>query len=322
MIEFKLDKNSIRGPVDLRLTIQSGQTAGPEWEYVADHFVDSFDRADGAIKFEITQVGSTQEGSLYVKGFGESCHEPSQEALRQHIINVLRLEDDLESFYQYLQTLPRDPTSNLLAQIKGLRLMRAENLFECLICSLASQNNSVLLWNRSIRLLEKFYGRSVRFEDGTIGRLFPTPESLAKLKPRELNSKTSVGYRAKYFIKAARMVRNGDLDLEHLRKLDFQGARESLLEVLGVGPKVADCFLLYGLGKTEAAPVDVWIDRIARILYFKRKRKVTRKGIGDFLRETYGAYAGYVQLYLFHYARTRRIIRPSKRKSRDPRVYA
>jgi N-glycosylase/DNA lyase len=79
------------------------------------------------------------------------------------------------------------------------------------------------------------------------------------------------------------------------------------MELPGIGPKVADCFLLYGLGKTEAAPVDIWIHRIVRKLYFQGAN-VSAEKVAKFLRERYGPWAGYVQLYLFHYARKTRLV--------------
>jgi len=78
------------------------------------------------------------------------------------------------------------------------------------------------------------------------------------------------------------------------------------MELPGIGPKVADCFLLYGLGKTEAAPVDIWIHRIVRKLYFNGANVSTEK-VARLLRERYGRWAGYVQLYLYHYARKTRL---------------
>jgi N-glycosylase/DNA lyase len=107
-------------------------------------------------------------------------------------------------------------------------------------------------------------------------------------------------------IEAARRVRDGELDLEDLRNQDYEKAKERLMDLPGIGPKVADCFLLYGLGKTEAAPVDIWIHRIVRKLYFHGARVSTEK-VASFLRERYGHWAGYVQLYLFHYARKTRL---------------
>jgi N-glycosylase/DNA lyase len=111
-----------------------------------------------------------------------------------------------------------------------------------------------------------------------------------------------MGYRAKPVVLVSRMIANGELDLTELTKQTYENAVNLLLELPGVGPKVADCFLLYGAGCLEAAPVDVWIHRVVTKLYF-RGRKVSRLKTARFLRERYREWAGYAQLYLFDYAR-------------------
>jgi N-glycosylase/DNA lyase len=102
------------------------------------------------------------------------------------------------------------------------------------------------------------------------------------------------------------MIANNELKLEDFRKCSYEEALEILLQFYGVGPKVADCFLLYGVGRMDAAPVDVWMHRIVTELYFKG-RKVSRVKTASFLRERFGGWAGYAQLYLFDYARRRKL---------------
>jgi N-glycosylase/DNA lyase len=149
----------------------------------------------------------------------------------------------------------------------------------------------------------KHYGRKLDFFDGSSEFLFPQPKTLAKLKPRELRIRTSTGYRAKPVVMVSRMINNGDFDLNKLAGESYENAKEILLELPGVGPKVADCFLLYGVGHLEAAPVDIWIHRIVAKRYF-RGRKVSKMRTAEFLRERFRDWAGYAQLYLFDYART------------------
>ena len=180
--------------------------------------------------------------------------------------------------------------------------MRGTNLYESLVCSILSQNNSARLWNRTARLMMQYYGHKVDFPDGTTSFLFPSAQTLAKLKPRELQARTSMGYRAKAVVQVSRMIAKRELQLEEIARRPYEKAVESLLELPGVGPKVADCFLLYGMGRFEAAPVDVWIHRIVTHLYF-HDGKVSRPKTGKFLRERFGKWAGYAQLYLFDYAR-------------------
>jgi N-glycosylase/DNA lyase len=111
-----------------------------------------------------------------------------------------------------------------------------------------------------------------------------------------------MGYRANPIVNVSRMVVDDDLDLIDLAGRQYEDALDLLLELPGVGPKVADCFLLYGAGQLEAAPVDVWIHRIVSKLYF-RGEKVSRLKTARFLRKRFREWAGYAQLYLFDYAR-------------------
>jgi N-glycosylase/DNA lyase len=239
--------------------------------------------------------------SNIVNAVSPAVSERMADNLRAHLIHVLGLSDDLEAFYQkFSQGI--DPLQSTFPRLRGLRLMRGTNLYESLICSILSQNNSALLWNRTARLLMRLYGSKRDFPDGTTAYLFPKPETLARLRPSELRSRTSMGYRAKPVVQVSRLVAAEKLQLDDLVTRPYDEAIEALLELPGVGPKVADCFMLYGPGRLEAAPVDIWIHRTVTKLYF-RGRKVSRPKTARFLRDRFGDWAGYAQLYLFDFAR-------------------
>jgi N-glycosylase/DNA lyase len=110
-----------------------------------------------------------------------------------------------------------------------------------------------------------------------------------------------VGYRTSYMKKASDIFLN-QLNVNDFFKMDYEEAFETILKVPGVGPKVADCILLYGFGFKEAFPSDVWIKRIISKLYFNGK-DISATKARDFGMDKFGDYAGYAQLYLFHYAR-------------------
>ena len=93
-----------------------------------------------------------------------------------------------------------------------------------------------------------------------------------------------------------------EIDLSDIYRMSYDEAFETILEVPGVGPKVADCILLYGFGFRQAFPSDVWIKRIVSYLYFDGKDIKVEK-VREFGMDEFGDYAGYVQLYMFHYAR-------------------
>ena len=312
---LSLSREHVNGPLDLPETILSAQTSEPEWTRVEGPFTDVEKFGDNAIKYSLTQHGGVDDFTVKVRILSSEFSEGRVNLLMAHLDMVLGLKDNLPSFYRKFAD-ELEPLSATFPRLRGLRLMRGTNLYESLICSILSQNNSARLWNRTARLLMKYYGERVEFPDGSTSHLFPKPEALASLPTRELRVKTSMGYRAKPVVQVSKLIVAGELDLEELRQLSYDEAMETLLMLPGVGPKVADCFMLYGIGRLEAAPVDVWIHRIVSKLYFKRK-KVSRLMTARFLRERYGDWAGYAQLYLFDYARRVGIGAKRRHQSRD-----
>jgi N-glycosylase/DNA lyase len=299
---FKISSSRINGPLNLRETVLSAQTSEPEWVKEAGGlFTDIQELNDVPVKYSLSQEGTVDDFSIIVRYLSSESGDRSRQVLTSHLRRVLGLNDDVCSFYK-THSAKDEPLSSTFAVLRGLRLMRGINLYESLICSILSQNNSAKRWNQIARLLMKYYGKRVCLPDGTSYYLFPRPEEVARSTVRELQSRTAMGYRAKSVLHVSKMVSNDELNLETLRRCDYEESMEMLLQLHGVGPKVADCFLLYGAGKLCAAPVDVWIHRIVTKLYF-RGRKVTRPEAARFLRERFGVWAGYAQLYLFDYAR-------------------
>jgi len=298
---FEIPHGQVNGPLNLVETVLSAQTSEPEWLKEGTSFTDVEVLSGIPVKYSVGQFGDVDAFVLKVQAVASVWDERIVADLKKHLEHILGLKDDLNSFYRKFAD-EDEPLFSTFKKLKGLRLMRGTDLYEALICSILSQNNSVRLWNRTARLMMQFYGPRVIFPDGSSSFLFPEVEALAKLNPRVLRSKTSMGYRAKPVVLVSRMIVNGELDLTELKKQTYENAMNSLLELPGVGPKVADCFLLYGAGRLEAAPVDVWIHRVVSKLYF-RGRKVSRLKTARFLRERYREWAGYAQLYLFDYAR-------------------
>jgi N-glycosylase/DNA lyase len=298
-----ISERSINGPVNLTETLLSGQTAEPEWLREGERFTNVVVLDEIPTKYTLAHRGNADNFALEAQAITDTENPDRKEigrSLTKHLIQVLGLNDDLNSFYR---KFGEDKVLSLtFRNLRGLRLMRGMDLFESLICSILSQNNSVRLWNRSARLMMNQYGKMLNFIDGSHGFLFPEPQVLANLNSRELRSNTAMGYRAKPIVMVSRMILKGELDLNKVANESYADAQKILLELPGVGPKVADCFLLYGARYLEAAPVDVWIHRIVTRLYFRGK-KLSRMKTATFLRERFGEWAGYAQLYLFDYAR-------------------
>jgi N-glycosylase/DNA lyase len=132
---------------------------------------------------------------------------------------------------------------------------------------------------------------------------FPTAARLAQASEAELR-RCKMGFRAPYLRGTAIAVSEGQVDLAGIAALDTEGARAELLRLPGVGRKIADCVLLFAYGRQDAFPVDVWVAKALRALYF-RGRRVHPKRLQAFAQRHFGPHAGYAQQYLFHYMRTR-----------------
>ena len=165
----------------------------------------------------------------------------------------------------------------------GIRILRQEP-WEALCSFIISQNNNIPRIKGILERLCTLLGTEIPG-----GRAFPTAERLSACTAETL-APVRAGFRAKYLIDAARRVSSGALDLERVRTLPLDEARSALQTVLGVGPKVADCALLYGLHRTECFPLDVWMKRAMALL----------PGVSP---QDFGENAGVAQQYIFHYAR-------------------
>jgi len=251
------------------------------------------------VKYEVYQEGPVDKPSLLVILTGsELISIDLKETVHTHLLHILGLKDSLNEFYSKFRD---DIISNAFNCFPGLRVIRASNNFESLICSICSQNTTVSRWNKMIQTIKKFYSEQIILPDGKLFYTFPSPERLANVSVDALAA-CKVGYRARYIVKAAQMVAEGELALNSFSQKCYEDAREVLLTVPGVGPKVADCFLLYGSGFMEAAPVDVWVQRIVQTWYFKG-RNISRENVRKFIQQRSDNWSGYVSLYLFHYAR-------------------
>lgn len=167
----------------------------------------------------------------------------------------------------------------------GIRILRQEP-FEALISFIISQNNNIKRIEGIVKRLCENFGE--KNEAGEYA--FPTAETLAGLSPEEL-SPIRAGFRHRYIIDAAKKVFSGEVNLEGCREKSFEEAKKELMTIVGVGEKVADCVLLYGLHKVNAFPMDVWMKRAMKKLF------------PDVNPESFGEYAGVAQQYIFHYSR-------------------
>lgn len=293
----------IKSPIDLELTQLSGQTSQPPWEE-SDGCYSNVILVNGEpVIFNVKQ----SEKFLDFNFNGEI----SQNEAISRLNYIFDLDFDLSKFYKYLDN--QAELSEMSKFCNGLRLFLAPDPFECVISSICSANNSIKRWTKSISDIKENWGN----EHGSY-YTFPQSCELAKIyldEEDEFNSSDiqdickcnnnlkscGVGYRAPYMRKASELF-TLEIDLQEIFSMSYDEAFETILEVPGVGPKVADCILLYGFNFREAFPSDVWIKRIVSHLYFEGKDISVAK-VREFGMEEFGDNAGYVQLYMFHYAR-------------------
>lgn len=183
---------------------------------------------------------------------------------------------------------------------QGLRVLRQQP-FETLISFIISANNNLKRIRGIVERICEAYGTPFLYEGKTY-HAFPTPAQLAAATETQLKECGS-GYRAPYILGSAQKVADG-FALEKLFDLPYKEAKAQLVQLPGVGPKVADCVLLFSYAKTEAFPADVWIKRVLRVLYnFQGNEKETCA----FAIEKFGECAGIAQQYLFYYARENKL---------------
>jgi N-glycosylase/DNA lyase len=218
------------------------------------------------------------------------------------IESYLDLHEDLGSV---LATFPQDgPLGESIAACRGLRLLR-QDPWECLAGFICSSTKQIVQIRQIVRNLRERYGAPVVTPEGVSPAFaFPSVEAVAALDESALRA-CKLGFRAPYLLGAARRVAEGRLDLAAVSRMGLEEARVQLMELSGVGRKVADCALLFGFGHRQAFPVDVWVRAALTRLYFPRARKVTARRIEEFSASYFGANGGYAQQYLFHYVRTR-----------------
>lgn len=185
----------------------------------------------------------------------------------------------------------------------GIRILN-QDLWETLISFIISASNNIPRIKKIIELLCRSFGSAHEFE-GKLHYSFPAPAAIAALSLDELGV-IRAGFRDKYILQCARSVANGELDLEVIRSLPTAEAKRRLMDIWGVGNKVSDCILLFGLARRDAFPIDVWIKRITELCYFDGKEQ-SIKTISDFARAKFGDLGGMAQQYLFFYAREKKL---------------
>ena len=256
------DIELVQEDFDLDETLDCGQAF--RWERVESDY-------------DKTYTGAFLNRSLTISQVGNKFifHDTTVDELE----NVWKDYFDLDTDYGRIKKLlsADDTLSAACGFAGGIRLLK-QDLWECLCSFIISQNNNIPRIKGIIKRLCEYY-------EG-----FPTAEMLACETPESLGY-LRAGFRAKYIVDAAVKTAAGEIVPDEIREMPIEQAREKLMTIKGVGPKVAECVLLFGAYRREAFPQDVWIKRVMAEYY------------PDGLPECTGKIEGIAQQYLFHYIR-------------------
>ncbi|MBQ8945593.1 MAG: 8-oxoguanine DNA glycosylase [Lachnospiraceae bacterium] len=233
---------------------------------------------------------------------------------------------DTDTDYDMIRSMVDPEDVYLTAAVRegsGIRILR-QDLWEMIVTFLISQQNNIPRIHKCIDNICMKYGEKVIAEGGGVYYAFPTPESMAGLNEDDLMP-CNLGYRSKYVVRTAQSVAGGDIDLNEIRKMNYEDARNALLQIYGVGAKVADCICLFGLHHLDAFPVDTHIKQVLEREYAlhvagsdagtdtaaekkasgrkggsRKKKSMDIRSLSTFPFDRYSGYAGVMQQYIFY----------------------
>jgi len=264
-------------PLDLDLTLGCGQTF--RWRKAADGLW------EGALGNQFIRLG--QRGSvMHIEA------SPGGREVERLVRTHLRADDDVRGIQK---VLAEDPVLAAgISELKGLRIVKIDE-WECLISFILATYANIPRITKMIETL------STRFGERIVAGMnsFPSRDRLRRV-PLSALSNCGFGYRAKFIHEACKVL--DDDAISEFRGLSHKDLREELKRLPGVGDKVADCVSLFGFGRLDAFPIDVWIERALGRLYHRRG---SYNRLREFAHERFGQYAGYAQEYLYYNERLR-----------------
>ena len=219
--------------------------------------------------------------------------------IKNECIRYFDLNQDYEDIKDKLSKIDKY-LANSIKYGEGIRILHQE-LWETLISFIISANNNIPRIKTIIERICKQYGKEIDFRNKKY-YTFPTPEELSKASVEDFR-KLGLGFRDVRVYETVQRTLNKEIDLEKLKnEKNVDILKEELLKVPGVGPKVADCIMLFSLKKYQVFPVDVWVRRVISELYFENEEQKP-KTIQEFAKKQYGELAGLAQQYLFYWRR-------------------
>jgi len=275
LIRMKFDLRI--SPLDLSQTLGCGQAF--RWRL----------QSDGS------WVGPLADQLIKLKRTGHVIHvdaNPGGSRAKRLVLDHLRAQDDVGEIQR---TLAIDPVlAPGISQMRGLRIVKT-NEWETLVSFILATYANIPRIMKMVETLATRFGDPIA--EGV--NSFPTLDRIRRVPRSDLES-CGFGYRAKYIHEVSRRL--DEDQISGMKDLSYIELRKKLMELPGVGEKVADCVSLFGFGKLESFPIDVWMERALARLYGRRGSYLRLR---EFAQERFGQYAGYAQEYIYHNERTR-----------------
>lgn len=250
-------------------------------------------------------IGVIKQGVLNVQKQGENVVFRGK--LNSNIEEIVEEYFDIKRDYNKIKKELSKIDNYLKESIKygdGIRILN-QDLWETIISFIISANNNIPRIKGIIERLSKKYGQKINW-NGKIYYTFPTPQELKNVTVNEYRE-LGLGFRDIRLYETTQKILKGDINLMELHSNpNTNEVREQLLSLSGVGPKVADCILLFStLKRFDVFPIDVWVTRVMNELYIKEidEKKVSKKKIETIAKEKFGDMEGLAQQYLFYWRR-------------------
>lgn len=227
-------------------------------------------------------------------------------SIKGNFEEIIRKYFDLDTDYsEYKNKLSKidDYLKESINFGEGIRILK-QDLWECIISFIISANNNIPRIKKIIEKLSLNYGEKIEFE-GKVYYTFPSAESLSKASVEDLRG-MGLGFRDKRIYNTTKMILEKQVDLVKIKNMDTTNEmRDELLKLDGVGPKVADCILLFALKRVDVFPIDVWVRRVMNDLYIHNEdeEKVNKKELQKLAEEKFLGISGIAQQYLFYWKR-------------------
>ena len=225
-----------------------------------------------------------------------------KEDIKEFLIEYFDLNNDYSAIKSRLSNVDQ----NLKTSIEygyGIRILK-QNLFECIISYIISANNNIPRIKKIINNISKQFGEEVVFEENKY-YLFPSIEQLSKGNLEDFKA-AGAGFRDIRIYNTTQAIYSGSFSLDNLYEIeDIDELEKELLKLDGVGPKVANCIMLFALKRFDVFPIDVWVRRVMNDLYIhaKDENKINNKEILKIARNKFGDLSGLAQQYLFYWRR-------------------